>query len=70
VPVDVAPGSEVVGASVNGHGRLEVFVSTVGGQTRFGDRAGVAGGAGDEGAGPAARRPDLLGLRPGRHASP
>jgi P-type Cu+ transporter len=36
VPVDVAPGSEVVGASVNGHGRLEVFVSTVGGQTRFG----------------------------------
>ena len=36
VPVDVAPGSEVVGASVNGYGRLEVFVSTVGGQTRFG----------------------------------
>jgi heavy metal translocating P-type ATPase len=36
VPVDVAPGSEVVGASVNGHGRLVVFVSTVGGQTRFG----------------------------------
>jgi len=36
VPVDVAPGGEVVGASVNGHGRLLVFVSTVGGQTRFG----------------------------------
>ena len=36
LPVDVAPGSEVVGASVNGHGRLLVFVSTVGGQTRFG----------------------------------
>jgi heavy metal translocating P-type ATPase len=36
VPVDVAQGSEVVGASVNGHGRLLVFVSTVGGQTRFG----------------------------------
>jgi heavy metal translocating P-type ATPase len=36
MPVDVAPGSEVVGASVNGHGRLVVFVSTVGGQTRFG----------------------------------
>ncbi len=35
-PVDVAPGSEVVGASVNGQGRLLVFVSTVGGQTRFG----------------------------------
>jgi len=36
VPVDVGPGSEVVGASVNGRGRLLVFVSTVGGQTRFG----------------------------------
>ena len=39
VPVDVAPGSEVVGASDDGHGRLEVFVSTVGGQTRFGAMA-------------------------------
>ena len=36
VPVDVGRGSEVAGASVNGHGRLLVFVSTVGGQTRFG----------------------------------
>jgi P-type Cu+ transporter len=36
VPVDVGPGTEVVGASVNGRGRLLVFVSTVGGQTRFG----------------------------------
>jgi Cu+-exporting ATPase len=36
VPVDVGPGTEVVGASVNGQGRLLVFVSTVGGQTRFG----------------------------------
>ena len=36
VPVDVGPGSEVVGASVNGQGRLLVFVATVGGQTRFG----------------------------------
>jgi P-type Cu+ transporter len=36
VPVEVRPGSEVVGASVNGAGRLVVFVSTVGGQTRFG----------------------------------
>ena len=30
------------------------------------DRAGLASGAGDEGPGPAPRRPDLLGLRPGR----
>jgi heavy metal translocating P-type ATPase len=36
IPLDVGPGSEVVGASVNGYGRLLVFVSTVGGQTRFG----------------------------------
>jgi heavy metal translocating P-type ATPase len=36
LPVDVGPGSQVVGASINGHGRLLMFVSTVGGQTRFG----------------------------------
>jgi Cu+-exporting ATPase len=30
VPVDVGPGDEVVGASVNGTGRLVVFVTTVG----------------------------------------
>ena len=36
VPVDVAPGDEVVGASINGHGRLVVFV------TRVGDNATLA----------------------------
>jgi heavy metal translocating P-type ATPase len=35
VPVDVGPGSEVVGASINGHGRLVVFVSKVGANTRL-----------------------------------
>ncbi len=35
VPVDVGPGDEVVGASVNGNGRLVVFVSKVGGNTKL-----------------------------------
>jgi P-type Cu+ transporter len=33
VPVDVGPGDEVVGASINGRGRLVVFVTKVGGNT-------------------------------------
>lgn len=35
VPVDVGPGNEVVGASVNGHGRLVVFVTKVGANTKL-----------------------------------
>jgi heavy metal translocating P-type ATPase len=35
VPVDVEPGSEVVGASINGHGRLIVFVTKVGANTKL-----------------------------------
>ena len=35
VPVDVGPGSEVVGASINGRGRLVVFVTTVGANTKL-----------------------------------
>lgn len=35
VPVDVRPGNEVVGASINGHGRLIVFVSKVGANTKL-----------------------------------
>ena len=35
VPVDVVPGSEVVGASINGRGRLIVFVTKVGANTRL-----------------------------------
>ncbi len=34
-PVDVGPGTEVVGASVNGHGRLVVFVTKVGANTKL-----------------------------------
>jgi Cu+-exporting ATPase len=35
VPVDVGPGDEVVGASVNGTGRLVVFVTTVGANSQL-----------------------------------
>jgi heavy metal translocating P-type ATPase len=35
VPVDVGPGDEVVGASVNGTGRLVVFVTKVGANTKL-----------------------------------
>ena len=33
VPVEVGPGDDVVGASINGNGRLVVFVTTVGANT-------------------------------------
>jgi Cu+-exporting ATPase len=35
LPVDVGPGEEVVGASLNGQGRLEVELTRVGADTRF-----------------------------------
>jgi heavy metal translocating P-type ATPase len=35
VPVDVGPGNEVVGASINGHGRLVVFITKVGANTKL-----------------------------------
>jgi heavy metal translocating P-type ATPase len=35
VPVDVAPGDDVIGASINGTGRLVVFVTKVGGNTKL-----------------------------------
>ncbi|MEA2579961.1 MAG: P-type Cu+ transporter [Actinomycetota bacterium] len=35
VPVDVAPGDDVVGASINGRGRLVVFVTKVGSNTKL-----------------------------------
>jgi len=39
VPVDVAPGDEVVGASINGRGRLVVFVTKVGSNTKLAEIA-------------------------------
>ncbi len=35
VPVDVSAGDEVVGAAINGHGRLVVFVTKVGANTKL-----------------------------------
>jgi heavy metal translocating P-type ATPase len=35
VPVDVGPGDEVVGAAINGHGRLIVFITKVGANTKL-----------------------------------
>ena len=35
MPLDVGPGDDVVGASLNGHGRLEVELTRVGADTRF-----------------------------------
>jgi len=37
VPVDVGPGDDVVGASINGHGRIVVFITKTGGNTRLGE---------------------------------
>jgi Cu+-exporting ATPase len=37
VPVDVVPGDEVVGAAINGQGRLEVFVTKVGANAKLGE---------------------------------
>jgi Cu+-exporting ATPase len=39
VPVDVGPGSDVVGASINGNGRIEVFVTKVGANTKLAEIA-------------------------------
>jgi Cu+-exporting ATPase len=36
-PVNVGPGDDVVGASINGHGRLDVFVTKVGGNAKLGE---------------------------------
>ena len=67
VPVEVGPGDEVAGATINAYGRLVVRATQ--GRRRHGaraDRAARRRGAGGEGADPAARRPRLGGLRPGR----
>jgi SAM-dependent methyltransferase len=37
VPVDVGPGDEVVGASINGRGRIVVFVTKTGGNSKLGE---------------------------------
>jgi heavy metal translocating P-type ATPase len=37
VPVDVGPGDDVVGAAINGHGRLVIFVTKTGRNSRLGE---------------------------------
>ena len=37
VPVDVGPGDEVIGTSINGNGRLTVFVTRTGGNSKLGE---------------------------------
>ena len=67
VPVEVGPGSEVAGATINASGRLVVRATKVGADTALAQIARlVERGAGGEGAGAAARRPRLGGVRPGR----
>ena len=68
VPVEVGPGDAVVGATINAGGRLVVRATRVGRRHPAG-ADGPAGrrGAGRQGAGPAAGRPGVRGVRAGRH---
>ena len=67
VPVEVGAGSEVAGATVNTYGRLVVRATRVGADTALAQIARlVERGAVGQGAGAAARRPRLGGVRPGR----
>ena len=67
VPVDVAPGASVAGATVNTFGRLVVRATKVGEETALAQIAQARGrGAVGEGADPAPRRPRVERLRPDR----
>ena len=67
VPVDVGPGSDVAGATVNTYGRLVVRATKVGEETALAQIARlVAEAQSGKGAHPAARRPRLERLRPDR----
>ena len=67
VPVEVAPGAEVAGATVNTYGRLVVRATKVGADTALAQIARlVEAGAVRQGAGAAPRRPRLGRLRPDR----
>ena len=68
VPVEVGPGDEVAGATVNAGGRLVVRATRVGADTALAQIARLVDrGADRQGAGAAPRRPGLRGLRAGRH---
>ena len=67
VPVEKQPGDEVAGATVNAGGRLVVRATKVGADTALAQIARLVDRRADrQGAGPAARRPHLRRLRPGR----
>ena len=67
VPVEVGPGDEAIGATVNVTGRLVVRATHVGADTAVAQIGRlVTRGAGGQGAGAAARRPRLGRLRPDR----
>ncbi len=67
LPVEKAAGDEVVGATLNTDGRLVVEVTRIGRDTALARIAAlVAARAGRQGPRPAAGRPDLGGVRPGR----
>ena len=64
VPVEVAPGDEVIGATVNADGTLEVEATRVGrGHGAGSDRSPGGRGAGGSGHGAAARRPGRCHIR-------
>ena len=68
VPVEVSPGSEVAGATVNAGGRLVVRASKVGCRHGTGpDRSAGHRGADRQGAGATARRSGVRRLRANRH---
>ena len=67
LPVEVGPGAEVAGGTINSYGRLVVRATRVGAETALAQIARlVAEAQAGRGADPAARRPRLCGLRPGR----
>ena len=68
VPVEVQPGSEVAGATVNAGGRLIVRATKVGADTALAQIARLVDRRADrQGAGPAPRRPHLRRVRADRH---
>ena len=66
VPVEVGPGDEVVGATVNAGGRLVVRATRVGADSARADRSPGPDGAVGQGAGATAGRPGLGRVRSGR----
>ena len=67
MPVEVEPGAEVAGATINTYGRLVVRATKVGAETALAQIARlVAEAQAGQGADPASRRPHLGSVRPGR----